>query len=69
MHGDAFIHSAVLRERLDDTLRLAEIRERTIYHADENRIAEVKQSFKSFVALCAEKEREMKVEVLIVANY
>lgn len=68
-HGEAFIHSAVLWERMDETLRLAEERERTIYQSDENRIAEVKQSFRNFVGLCAEKERETKAEVLIVANY
>jgi hypothetical protein len=68
-HGEAFIHSAVLWERMDETLRLAEIRERTIYHSDEKHIAEVKQSFRHFVALCGEKERETKAEVIIVASF
>lgn len=65
----AFIPSAVLHERLPETLRLAEERERTIYKSDERSIEEVKQSFRSFVGLCALKERETGAQVLIVANF
>ena len=65
----ARIPVANLRERLAQTLALAEQRTRSIYKADEDEIEAVKQSFRDFVALCESKERETGEPVLIVASY
>ena len=52
-NGEAAIPAALLRERLPQTLALAEERTRTLYgETDEQEIAHVKQSFTAFVALC-----------------
>jgi hypothetical protein len=67
--GQARIPAQTLRERLDETLQLAEKRERSIYNSDEARIAEVKRSFSDFVALCEAKEKQSGEEVLIIADY
>ena len=68
-NGRAQIPAAVLRERLPQTLALVEERERTIYdNYDEESIAEVKQSFTDFVALCEEKERATGEPVFIIAS-
>lgn len=67
--GETCIPASTLRERLDETLRLVEIREKAIYGSDENRIAEVKNSFSDFVALCEAKERETGAGIVIVASY
>jgi hypothetical protein len=69
-NGSAAIPAAVLRERLPETLRLAEQREREIYEeTDEKEIAEVLQSYRDFVALCERKEKETQQPVEIVASY
>ena len=68
--GKAQIPATVLRERLPETLALVEERERTIYdNDDEQYIAEVKQSFTDFVALCEEKERATGEPVTIIASF
>ena len=67
--GEARIPAATLRERLDRTLELIAERERTIYRASEEEVAEVEQSYRDFVALCERKERETGAPVLIIASY
>ena len=66
--GEARIKASVLKERLPRALILAE---RIAYDTfgDERYIERVKQSFRDFVALCTEKERETGEPVLITANY
>jgi hypothetical protein len=55
----ALIPAGVLRERLAETLRLAEKRERQVYdETDEHEIEPFLHSFPDFVALCEAKERE-----------
>ena len=69
-NGRAQIPAAVLRERLPETLALVEQRERTIYdNDDEQYIAEVKQSFADFVALCERKEVETGEPLTIIASF
>ena len=54
------IPATVLHERLPETLRLAEERERTIYHeTDLAVIGDVLKSYIDFVKLCERKEQEM----------
>jgi hypothetical protein len=66
----ARIPAEVLEERLPRTLELVEERERTIYEeTDEAAIERVKQSYRDFVALCAEKEKETGWPTLIHASY
>jgi hypothetical protein len=68
--GAALIPAAVLRERLDETLKLAEERERTIYgEKDEKAVAAVLKSFRDFVTLCERKEKETGYPIEIVASY
>jgi len=54
---------------LPETLRLAEVRERTIYGATDADVEEVKDSYCKFVALCEAIERETGESVLITAWY
>ena len=69
-NGRAEIPAAVLRERLPKTLTLVEERERTIYeNDDEQYIAEAKQSFTDFVALCERKEQETGKPITIIASF
>lgn len=57
--GVAFIPARTLRERLPETLRLAEKREREIYGATTPEdIQSVLQSYIDFVELCERKEAE-----------
>jgi len=66
---EASIPAAVLRERLPQTLALAEERERTIYRVtDPAEIEAIKRSYRDFVALCERKEKETGEPVVIVAN-
>ena len=66
----AAISAATLQERLPETLRIAEERERTVYkEADPAAIERVLQSFRDFVALCAAKEQETGEPVEILASY
>jgi len=68
--GRAFIPAAVLRNRLPETLRLAEKREREIYEVtDPGEIAAVLKSYRDFVALCERKEAETGKPCLIIASY
>jgi hypothetical protein len=68
--GEARMPAALLRERLPETLTLAERREREVYNeTDEREIAAVLKSFTDFVALCEEKEDETGEPVTIVASY
>jgi hypothetical protein len=67
--GEAAIPAATLRERLPQTLILAEERERRLYGGKEEDIRAVKQSFSDFVSLCEQKERETGVPVRIIASY
>jgi hypothetical protein len=69
--GDgAFIPATKLRERLPETLRLAEERERTIYEANTaEEIEPVLQSYTAFVELCERMEAETGEPVKIIASY
>ena len=68
-NGEAYIPAAMLRERLEKTLEFVEERERTIYQSDAEAIEEAKQSYRDFVALCEQKEKETGYAVRIVASY
>jgi hypothetical protein len=64
--GGAWISAATLRQRLPDTLRLAEIRVRRVYGVtDREKIARILQNYTEFVALCERKEKEGGVPVNI----
>jgi len=66
----AAIPAEVLRERLPETLELAERRERELYgETDECEITRVLQSYRDFVSLCEEKEKETGEPVTIEASY
>ena len=67
--GEARISAALLRERLPRALALVEEQERKIYQATDEEIEDVKQSFRAFVALGEEKEKETGEPVLIIASY
>ncbi len=68
--GKAPIPASVLRERLPETLSLAEEREREVYGvAKPEDMKPILQSFRDFVALCEEKEEETGAPVTIVASY
>jgi hypothetical protein len=67
--NEAKIPAEVLRERLPETLRLAEEREREVYGvARREKMAPVLQSFRDFVALCERKEQETGEPVTIQAS-
>jgi hypothetical protein len=67
---EARIPAEVLEERLPQTLELVEERERTIYKETDEAVSErIKQSYRDFVALCAEKEKETGGPTLIHASY
>ena len=65
----AIIPAAVLKERLPDTLALVEEREKKLYQSSPEHIEAVKQSFRDFLTLCQEKEKETGEPVRIVASY
>jgi hypothetical protein len=68
--GRAFISAALLRERLPETLRLAEEREREVYgETDAETIERVLQDYRDFVELCERAENETGWPVEIVASY
>ena len=68
--GSAAISAATLRERLPETLEVAEQREREIYgETDAGAISRVLKSFSDFVELCAQKEEETGEPCLIIASY
>ena len=68
-HG-VTIRAKVLRERLPEALRLAEVRERTIYGATSKEdIEPTLQSFREFVELCERMEKETGRLVKIVASW
>src|SRR5205085_7282162 len=68
--GRTAIPAAVLRERLPETLQLAEQREREVYHeTDETAIASIQSSFVAFVELCERKEKDTGKPVEIIASY
>jgi hypothetical protein len=70
MYGRAQISAASLQKRLPETLRLAEKRERDIYHVtDAEQIERVLKSYRDFVALCAQKEFETGHPCLIIASH
>ena len=65
----ARIPAAILNERLPETLRLVEERERTLYHSGAKEIEAAKQDFRDFVTLCERKEKETGEPVLVTAWY
>jgi len=68
--GQSPIRASVLRERLPESLRLAEKREREVYGAKTRaQIAPALESFRDFVSLCENKEKETGAPVVIVASY
>jgi hypothetical protein len=68
--GGALIPATRLRERLSETLRLAEERERTIYGARAaGDIEPTLQSYTAFVELCERMEAETGQPVKIIASY
>ena len=70
MSRRAFIPAVVLRNRLPETLRLAEKREREIYEiTDADEIEAVLKSYRDFVALCERKEFQTGKPCLIIASY
>lgn len=67
--GGSHVWAAVLKKRLPQALVLTEERLRTLYKSSDVEIEKVKQSFRDFVALCEEKEKETGEPVLIVADF
>jgi hypothetical protein len=66
----AQIPARVLRERLPETLRLAEERQRAVYGlTDKKENEQVLKSFSDFVELCEQKEKETGEPVTIVASH
>ncbi len=63
----AKIPAAVLAERLPETLRIAEEREKTLYQSSPEEIEALKRSYRGFVALCERKEKETGEPVLVEA--
>ena len=64
------IPAATLRQRLPETLRLAEERERTLYNATTPEdIEPVLRSYTAFVELCERQERQTGEPVRIVASW
>jgi hypothetical protein len=68
--GGVRIPAATLRRRLPKVLRLVEERERTLYGATTpDEIEPTLRSFRDFVALCEQKERETGEQVEILADW
>jgi hypothetical protein len=68
--GRAEIPAETLWERLPETLKAAEQRERELYgETDINEIGHVLKSYVDFVELCARKEDETGKPCLIIASY
>jgi hypothetical protein len=68
--GRAAISADTLWERLGETLKIAEQREREIYgETDINAIGRVMKSYVDFVELCAQKEDETGAPCVIIASY
>ena len=64
------IYADTLRDRLPETLVVAEQREREIYGVtDDTEINRVLRSYSDFVELCARKEAETGEPCLIIASY
>jgi hypothetical protein len=70
MYGRAKISAVSLRQRLPETLEIAERRERKLYGAtNAEDIEHVLKSYRDFVALCAQKEFETGQPCLIIASF
>jgi hypothetical protein len=67
-NGKAKISAATLRQRLPNVLKTIEKREKKIYFSSRSTINRVKNSFKSFVELIEEKEKETKNKVTIFVS-
>jgi hypothetical protein len=68
--GRAEIPAETLWQRLGETLKAAEQREREIYdETDINAIGRVLKSYVDFVELCARKEDETGTPCVIIASY
>jgi hypothetical protein len=68
--GGSAIPAAWLRERLPETLAVAEERQKIVYgETDPKRIQRVLDSFRNFVELCERKEAETGEPCWIVASY
>lgn len=68
--GSAEIPAETLWERIPETLKAAERRERDLYgETDINEIGRVLKSYVDFVELCARKEDETGKPCLIIASY
>ena len=66
----AAIPAETLRERLPETLRIAEERERSVYgHTKHAEIWPAVKSYCDFVELCERKERETGEPVTIIASF
>lgn len=63
------ISAATLRARLAETLELVEERARALYNATDDEVKRQQQSFRDFVALCEQKEKETGEPVLVIASY
>jgi hypothetical protein len=64
------IPARVLRERLPETLRLAELREREVYEVtSKTEIERTLQSYRDFVDLCERVESTTGEPVLIIASW
>ena len=69
-HGRASIGADLLQARLPEVLELAERREREVYSVtDAVEIERVLKSYRDFVALCAQKEKETGEPYLIFASW
>lgn len=68
--GEAAIRAALLRERLPEARRLAEVRLRQVYQeTDDREIRSTQDNYTAFVEFCERIERETGEPALIIAWY
>ncbi len=67
--GKAEISADIIKQRLPGVLKTIEKREKQIYFSSSSTIKRVKNTFKSFVKLIEQKEKETKSKVTIFVSF
>ena len=67
--GKAKISAEIIKQRLPSVLKTIEKREKQIYFSSSSTIKRVKNTFKSFVKLIEQKEKETKNKVTIFVSF
>lgn len=67
--GKAKISAKIIKQRLPNVLKTIEKREKQIYFSSNSTIKRVKNTFKSFVKLIEQKEKETNSEVTIFVSF